>query len=97
MAGRFERLQTDSAELNRLAVLERRECVFRFRGGAQIDRRPGPVAQFEVSGDEIGVEVRQEDVADLQAVLGGKRQILIDVALRVDHCRGLRLFVADEI
>ena len=48
-------------------------------------------------GDEVGVEVREEDVRDPQAVLGGEREVLIDVALRIDDRRRVRLLVADQI
>ena len=48
-------------------------------------------------GDKIGVEMRQEHVLDLEAVLGGKRDVLVDVALRVnDGCRACRL-VSNEV
>jgi hypothetical protein len=43
------------------------------------------------------VEMGEEDVRDPQIVLGGERQVLIDVALRVDDGRDMRLFVADQI
>ena len=39
----------------------------------------------------------RNDVRDRQAVLGGERQVLLDVALRIDDRRGVRLLVADEI
>src|SRR5207249_8940913 len=43
-------------------------------------------------GDEIGVEMRQEYVLNLQGVLGDKRNVLVGVPLRVDHgCRACRL------
>jgi hypothetical protein len=36
----------------------------------------------------IGVEMRQEYVLDLKSVLGGKRDVLVRVALRIrDGCR----------
>jgi hypothetical protein len=50
-----------------------------------------------MAGDEIGVKVRQEDVADLQIVFAGERQVLVHVALRIDDRRRPGLFVADEI
>ena len=67
-----------------------------LRRGAEIDRRAGAIAQLEVTGDEVGVEVREEDVRDPQAVLGGEREVLIDVALRIDDGRRVRLLVADR-
>ena len=64
---------------------------------AEIDRRAGPVAQLEMAGDEIGVEVGEEDVRDPQAVLLGEGQVLVDVALRVDDRGRPGRLVADEI
>ena len=55
-----------------------------FAAAPEIDGRAGPLAQLEVAGDEIGVEVREEDVRDPEAVFAGKGQVLLDVALRVD-------------
>jgi len=43
------------------------------------------------------VKVRQEDVPDLEVVLGRGRQVLLDVPLRIDHGRGPRSLVSDEI
>ena len=37
--------------------------------------------------DEIGVEMRQQYVRDAQIVRARERQILIDVALRIDDGR----------
>ena len=36
------------------------ERVLGFRLRAEIDRRAGPIAQLEVTGEEIGVQVGQE-------------------------------------
>ena len=94
---RLERLQPHPAEIDDVAVVERRERVLRLRGRAQIDRRAGAIAQLEVAGNEVGVEVREEDVLDPQAMLGGEREVLIDVTLRVDDGRRARLLVADQI
>jgi hypothetical protein len=47
--------------------------------------------------DEIGMKVRQQHVRNPQVVFARERQILIDVALRVDDGSNLRAFVADEI
>src|ERR1700736_3211656 len=47
--------------------------------------------------DEIGVQVRQEDVCDAKAVRFREGQILIDVALRIYHGGDACLLVADEI
>jgi hypothetical protein len=50
-----------------------------------------------MAGDEIGMQVRKEDVGDAEIVLSGKCQVLLDVALRVDDGGDSGLFVSDEI
>ena len=93
----LERLQPHSAEIDDVAVVERRERILRLRGRTQIDRRPGAIAQLEVAGDEVRMEVREEHVLDSQAMLGGEREVLIHVTLRVDDGGRVRLLVADQI
>ena len=46
---------------------------------------------------KVGVKVREEPRARSQAVLGGEREVLVDVALRVDDRSDVRVFVADQI
>ena len=72
-------------------------AILRLRRRAQIDRRAGAIAQFEVAGNEVGMEVREEDVLDSQTVLGGEREVLIHVTLRVDDGGRVRLLVADQV
>ena len=50
-----------------------------------------------MTGDEIGVEVREEDVANLQAVPFGRIEIPLHVALRIDDDGRPALAVADEV
>jgi hypothetical protein len=48
-------------------------------------------------GDKIGVEMSQEYVLDLERVLSGKGNVLIDVPLRVnDGCRAC-LLVSNQV
>jgi hypothetical protein len=97
MAGCFEDRQSDRAELDDIAVVQWRGRILRFRRLADVDAGAGPIAQLEVTGDEIGMQVGEEDVSDTQPVLRRERHVLIHVALRVDHRRHLRLLIADEI
>ncbi len=77
--------------------MKRSKRVRRFGRGAQIDFRADAIAQLQMPGDEIGVEMREEYVLDLERVLGGKGDVLVGVALRVnDGCRACRL-VSDEV
>ena len=48
------------------------EGVLGLRGGAQIYSRARPVAKFQVAGEKVGVEMRQEYVRDSQPVLARK-------------------------
>jgi hypothetical protein len=41
--------------------------------------------------------MREKHVADPQLMLSGERQILTDVALRIDHRRDARVLVADQV
>jgi hypothetical protein len=93
----LERLQPHATKIDGVAVVERDEWVLRSCGRPQIDPRPGAIAQFEVAGNEVGMEVREKDVLDSQTMLGGEREVLIHVTLRVDNSGRVRLLVADEI
>src|SRR5665213_698189 len=49
-----------------------------------------------MAGDEVGMKMRQEYVLDLDRVLGGEGDVLVDVALRVnDGCRACLLVSYD--
>ena len=52
--------------------------------GADVDLGAGAGGKFFVSGDKIGVEVSLENVADLEALLIGRLEIKINIALRID-------------
>src|SRR5690349_7564717 len=97
MAGSFQRLQANFDELNSFSIFQRRERVFRFGSGAEINFGADAITEFEMACDEIGVEVRQEDVLDVKFVLGGEREVLIDVSLGVDDGGLAGCFVADEV
>ena len=97
VAGRFQRFQADASEFEDVAIVERSERVRRFRGGAEIDGRADAIAQFEMPGDEIGVEMGEEDVLDGEGVFGGEGEVLIDVALRIDNGGGAGCLVANEV
>ena len=97
VAGGFEDLQAQSRELERIAVLHRDEGVFRLGAGAEMDGRAATVAQFQMAGDEVGVEVGEEDVADLEPEFLGVGQVLLDVALGVDDDGGRAGLVSEQI
>ena len=62
-----------------------------------MDGRAAAVAQFQMAGDEVGVEVGEEDVADLEAKFLGVGQVLLDVALRIDDDGGRTGLVPEQI
>ena len=97
MSRRFENLNPDRSEIDRGAVANGPEFVFGNRLPAEADGGAHAVAQFEMTGDEIGVEVREEDVDDAKVVIRRKRQILVDVTLRVDHSGCSAFFVGNDV
>lgn len=59
--------------------------------------RCGAIAQLKVAGDEIGIEMGQEDVLDSQIVFGGECEIAVHLTLRIDDGRDAVLAVADDL
>ena len=97
VAGRLHDLELHVAKLDRVAVLHFLAGEFRLRPPSEVDRRPGLVTQLDVAGDEVGVEVREEDVLDRVSAGLGVGQVVVDVALRIDHRGRLRLLVGDHV
>ena len=93
----FQWLETCAADVDRVAVMERPEVVLRVRGGAQIDGGAGSIAELEMTRKEVGMEVRQEHVRDLQPMFQCEREIAVDVALRIDDGRDPCLLVAYQV
>jgi hypothetical protein len=50
-----------------------------------------------MAGDKIGVQMSEEHVFDVETVLGGKSNVLVDVALRVDDGRDSCGFVTNQV
>ena len=95
--GRLQHGQAHRPELHRIAVGHRRERVLGPRPSAEMDRRALALAKLEVSGHEVGVEVRQEHVTDPALKPAGVLEVLLDIALRVDHSCGSARLVGDEV
>ena len=57
----------------------------------------GAVSEFDVAGQEVGVEVGKEDVLDVPAGGLGVLEILVNVALGIDDGGGLGAFVGDDV
>ena len=58
---------------------------------------PVGLAEFQVPRQKIGMQVREHDVLDAQAVFVRKLQVARDIALRVHHDRTVRRLVGDQI
>ena len=75
------------ADLQLEAVMQRDVLELRARGRADVDLRAGSLRQLPVAGDEVGMQVRLEDVADREAVLLRGFEVDLDIALRIDDHR----------
>jgi len=97
VARRFERLQAHATELENLTVVKRGEGVRRFRRGAQINCRAGAIAQLDMPGHEISVQMRQKYVLDRKRMVGGKRNVLVRVPLRVNNRCSACFLVSNQV
>ncbi len=87
MTGGPHEIETALAELNGVAVFDRRVRERRAGALSQIDARSGAPRKLMMAGDEVGVQVRFDNVLDLQAFLPGGVYVDVNVALRIDHGR----------
>ncbi len=71
----------------------------RIRPGAGTgkDRGAATVAQFQVAGDEAGVEMGEEHLPDLKAEFSGIVEVLLNIALGVDDDSGRDGLVSERI
>ncbi len=92
---RLQRPQLDGAEAEDIAVSDGRVWEGRVRPGPHDDLRACARRQLAMSADEIGMEVRFDDVADGQAIASRLVDVLIDVSLWIDH--GSLAAVSDQI
>jgi hypothetical protein len=65
--------------------------------GAEMDGGATTVAQFQMAGYEISVEVSEENMPDFEAKFPGIGQVLLNVALRIDDDCGRTGFVPEQI
>ena len=77
--------------------MSRREGVGGFGCGAEMNSCADAIAQFEMPGNEIGVEMSEEDLFYGEAVSSGEGDVVVRVALGVDDDGGVGRFVADEV
>ena len=69
---------------------KRRTCL-----GSDHNLRPGSRRQFAMPADKIGVQVGLDHISDAEAFARRLVDVLVDVPLRIDHCR--LAAVADQI
>jgi hypothetical protein len=95
VAGRLPEAQRDAPHVDLVAVSHgavREGCV---GVAAEDDLGSGARGEFAMPAHEVGVQVRLDDVLDLQVVRRALRKVLLDVSLRIDDCRFA--FRADQI
>jgi hypothetical protein len=97
VTGGFQHLEAHRAERKRVPIAHRHEVVFGAGASAHADHGADAIAQLEVPGDEIGVEMGQEHVADTTAEPGGVLEVTLDVALRIDDHRCAAVLVGDQV
>ena len=71
--------------------------VLGARVAVHVDDRAGGGREAAVAGHVVGVRVRLEDVADLDAEVAREPQVLRDVELRIDDGRHARVLVPDQV
>ena len=72
--------------MQREAIVQRHMFKLRARGCTDVDLRARSLRQLAMARDEVGVQVRLKNVADLQAMFAGRFQVEIDIALGIYHC-----------
>src|SRR5277367_4238546 len=101
MAGGLKHLEAQMRELERIAVLHRHEGVFGLGAGTKMDGCTTflgtQVAQLQMAGDKVGVEMGEKDMADLESQFLGVVQVLLNIALRVDDNCGETGLVSQQI
>ena len=58
---------------------------------------PAGIAKFEVSGEEVSVEVGEKGMSDSESEFLGVDQVLVDVALGIDDDGGTALLVSEQV
>src|SRR5579859_4705637 len=80
----FQHLEAQARKLERVSIRHRNKRILRLGAATQINGGAAAVAQFQMPGNKIGVEVCQKDMADAETQFLCVRHILLDISLRVD-------------
>ena len=97
MAGSFQNFEPHSRKIKPVAIFHPHKCVFRLGAGTEVDRGAATVAQFQMAGYEISMEMGEEYVSDLEAQFVCIGQVLLDIALRIDDDRRRTGLVSEQI
>ena len=71
--------------------------IFGLGSNAKMDLRTNTIAQLQVAGDEIGMEVGEKHMPDGQSLCFGVSDVLIDIALWINNNSSFRLLVANQV
>ena len=97
MSGRLEGHDAHAPHLDGVPVMQRMKRELGGCSRSQVDLRSDPLAEFQMPGEEVRVEVGQEDVGDADAEFGSVRDVLVDVALGIDDGGPARRHIRDQI
>ena len=97
VARRFQHFQAHATEFEKVAVVVRGKCIPGLGRGAHMNFRAGAIAQLQMSGDKIGVQMGEKDVLNFKSVLGGKLNVLVGVALRINHDGGAGRLISNDV
>jgi hypothetical protein len=84
VARRGERDYPRLADLDRVVLADTSALEGDLVGVRDVDRRAGRFAEPATAREVVGVIVRFQDVGDLEALLLGEPQVLLDLPFRVD-------------
>jgi len=82
--GVFQHFQSDAPEFKRFAVVKGVNAYSALAVAHQTDASANAIAQLKMSGNEIGVEMRQENIFDRELISCCKCDVLIRIALRIN-------------
>src|SRR5262249_33093476 len=86
-----KKIEAALAKLKGIAILDCSVGESSAGAIAQIDARSGALGKFTMPGYKVGVQMRLNDVLDLQVLFPGEVKIDVDIALRIDYrCNAFR-------
>jgi hypothetical protein len=85
VSGRFEDAQRDVAETDLVTIVHGTVREGGAGAVAEHNVRPGACREFPMTAYKIGVQMRFNDVLDLETMGRSFLEILLDIALRIHH------------